>query len=450
MKLASLLHRSLALSTLVALALAGGCSKNGSADADASIDEGPPPVMELPDCEPAGGECTMPSDCCSNVCDEERGECRSGVSTCGDTGDACVEPGDCCSFHCGPDGQCREDACISDNQTCDETAGDFCCSGLCDDGTCTPLNTSCKTAGNSCDSGSECCSTLCLGGSCVLAASYCVQHGDACTTDGQCCSGLCTVAGGAVLGTCDQPPQAPANCSGVDGTVCSGCGECCSRLCAPFGTTGVFICQPASGCRVTGELCKQDSDCCGGEGSNTLGEGNVTCEKEGGAEIGRCRNPQSCNPQGNVCHFKDYECGNSTSSNNCCGDLNKKLDFCRLDGSGIPRCQLDADQCVMQGDICATAGDCCDGLPCVPDGDGVLRCSDQVCIPAGGACTSNGDCCPGNTCNIPPGESQGTCGDSGTECVEFGQICESDADCCNQVPCIESSDGLKRCLFIVN
>ena len=89
--------------------------------------------------------------------------------------------------------------------------------------------------------------------------------------------------------------------------LCDDCNGCCSRLCAPYGPTGVKVCQPAQGCRVNGDLCRQNEDCCGGGNSGLPGDGNVTCQKANASdEIGICRNPQSCNPEGNVCHFRNY------------------------------------------------------------------------------------------------------------------------------------------------
>jgi hypothetical protein len=29
----------------------------------------------------------------------------------------------------------------------------------------------------------------------------------------------------------------------------------------------VFVCQPASGCHVNGDMCREDTDCCGAAGA---------------------------------------------------------------------------------------------------------------------------------------------------------------------------------------
>jgi hypothetical protein len=270
-----------------------------------------------------------------------------------------------------------------------------------------------------------------------------------------CCSGDCQITSG-TLGTCAPPPTGATYCSdGVEGTVCSACNGCCSRLCAPFGPTGVYVCQPASGCRVNGDLCRKDSDCCGAAGTGLPGDGNVVCEIDPGKALGICRNPRSCNPQGNVCHFKDYACSVSSARNDCCAAVGNS-GVCQLDKLGVPRCNGLGDQCRASGDTCSSAMDCCNQLPCVPDSTGQLRCfvppptdgGVPSCVPSGGTCTINADCCTGTVCIRLTGSTQGTCGtttppppaDGGTPdappvCAAYGQSCTVDADCCNQVPC---------------
>lgn len=255
--------------------------------------------------------------------------------------------------------------------------------------------------------------------------------------------------------------------------MCTGCGDCCSRLCAPYGPTGVKICQPASGCRVVGELCVEDRDCCGGDPASDLpGAGNGSCDKEDGALVGRCRNVQSCSPQGNICHFKAYTCSISSAPNKCCDGVGNS-GVCQLDTLGVPRCNGLGTTCRVGGDECASADDCCDNAPCIRDPQGILRCSATgKCMESGGSCTINADCCPPSVCIRAQGSTKGTCGTpvtatgaggasgsggaSGTvpssnragspgttdigvggsfSCAEYGQICSTDSDCCNGVPC---------------
>jgi len=97
-----------------------------------------------------------------------------------------------------------------------------------------------------------------------MSAGFLVVHpgSDACSRDNDCCSGMCTLAGGAAIGTCAEPPSGPSHCGVVDGQLCAGCGECCSRLCAPYGRPeSSFANQPAAAREC--DLCRVDSDCCG-------------------------------------------------------------------------------------------------------------------------------------------------------------------------------------------
>lgn len=413
-------------------------------------------------CHAVGDACQGGPECCSGVCDPSAG-CVSSITTCATSGQACKAGTDCCSLSCVGD-TCSAQ-CTSDGQAC--TGNDSCCSGICGaDQTCTPLNDSCKTSGNECSGNGDCCSGLCDASKhCALGGSFCIQPGDVCARDGDCCTANCVIDAGHSVGACAAPPKGPAYCTKVDGMLCSGCGDCCSRLCAP-GPSGVSICQPASGCHVTGDLCLKDTDCCGGDATTGLpGAGNGSCHLDAGAKIGICTNPvnggkNACNPEGNVCHYladPGYACTSSSARSDCCGPDTPKWQMCHLDALGVPRCLGVGTTCHAAGDACASAADCCDRAPCVPDDQGALRCLAGACVPTGGSCTINGDCCPGGVCNRPPGSTVGSCattggggsgagGSSGTAgssgvggaplaCAEYGQICTQLGDCCNGVPC---------------
>lgn len=414
-------------------------------------------------CAAFGLPCQSGFDCCSGLCNSDSGVCVSVINHCQPEGASCSGATDCCNLSCSG-GKCGTVQCASDAADC--TSDGECCGQKCTGGVCSALNLACKTAGNSCSTGADCCSTLCKDGYCALGASYCVQNGDVCARASDCCSSVCTLAAGAAVGTCGAPLAVPANCDGVEGTVCNDCGSCCSRLCAPFGPTGVKICQPASGCRVVGELCLEDTDCCGGDATADLpGAGNGSCDKPAGSPVGRCRNAQSCSPQGNICHYKDYICDVSSAPNKCCDGVGNS-GVCQLDTLGVPRCNGLGTTCRAPGEQCALADDCCNDVPCVRDPTGVLRCStDGECVAKGGACTISGDCCPGSTCIRAAGSTSGTCGtlvtggaggasgsggSSGTStasggqtstttavtvCAEYGQQCSVTGDCCNGVPC---------------
>lgn len=418
-------------------------------------------VGPSPFCHPFGQPCASGQDCCSGLCDPASSTCAASINQCTPTGAACTSSTECCSLACTA-GHCSALACLADNQACSDSAA--CCSGTCTAGVCQPLNPSCRTAGNPCAANTECCSSLCQAGVCKLGASFCIQTGDLCSDSSTCCSGDCkTGANG--LGTCAAPPSGSTYCSdGVDGTVCSACNGCCSRLCAPYGPTGVKICQPPSGCRVNGDLCRKDSDCCGADGTGLPGAGNVTCEIDAGKTVGICRNPRSCNPQGNVCHYQNYTCSISSARNDCCGGVGNS-GVCQVDSLGVPRCNGLGTECRQGGQTCASNMDCCNHVPCVPDASGLLHCYGSPgaggdagvpsrCVPSGGACSITGDCCVGTVCLQPVGSTQGVCGipvspptgpttglDGGTPdasapgCAEYGQMCQTDSDCCNGVPC---------------
>jgi hypothetical protein len=434
-----------------------------------------PDALPSPICRAFGQECATGADCCSTLCDPITRTCVASINKCTETGGGCASSVECCTLSCTA-GRCSASACIADGNACADSAA--CCSGACTGGLCQPLSTTCRTAGNPCTQGSQCCSTLCQDGVCKLGASFCIQTGDVCGDGDMCCSGECRKGSGP-LGTCAPPPSGATNCAdGVDGTVCADCNGCCSRVCAPYAPSGVRVCQPASGCRVNGDLCRKDSDCCGAAGTGLPGEGNVTCEIEAGKALGICRNPRSCNPQGDVCHYKDYACSISSARNDCCGSPGN-TGTCQLDTLGVPRC-YGLDACRQAGETCSSAIDCCNQAPCVPDASGVLRCFvppvssidggvPSACVPPGGSCTINADCCVGSVCIELVGSTQGVCGtrppppgslpvDGGTGpvdgasavdgpaavCAEYGQACTTSADCCNAVTCWNS-----RCMDMI-
>ena len=424
-------------------------------------------------CGLVGESCAGNSACCSNSCDPTTNICISSTTTCKAAGDTCIVPTDCCNLTCTGGTCAQSSACIADNSACGAGTSGTCCSGTCGaSNTCTPLNTTCHTAGNPCMADRDlgvaggCCSGLCSGGTCQLAASYCTQVGDVCYRAADCCTGTCTIAAGASAGTC-ATLNSPVSCA-IDGTTCGsfGCGGCCSRLCAPFASSGVSICQPASGCHVFGDLCRRDSDCCGGEplASNLPGAQLVTCTIIPGTNgIGYCDHPKAsggggktCDPEGDVCHFLNYACSNSSDRADCCACISGK-DCCQLDSLGIPRCNAinpaDGGTCVASGGSCSFSGECCAGLPCVPDATGALKCGAGIvdggsCVPKGGNCTTTADCCAGVTCVVPPGALTGTCStiavppsDAGTPppvCAEIGQSCAVDA-CCTGLNCTNST-----------
>ncbi|HEY2514523.1 MAG TPA: hypothetical protein VGI39_26850 [Polyangiaceae bacterium] len=385
-------------------------------------------------CSANGVACTAGSDCCSSLC--LGGQCAASISACGAPGTTCAVSTDCCNGAC-VNGTCGATQCVSIGDTC-PTAGNACCTGTCTNGKCATITPSptCTTAGNTCKANADCCSGLCTNGTCDIASSFCVQTNDICYHDADCCTGVCASPNANAVsatnpGTCGAPPKSGGvNCTGVDGTLCNpadvGCsGGCCSALCAPFGPTGVAICQQAQGCHVEGDLCRVNGDCCGGESPDAgiLGGGLVVCSTSvNGGSIGVCMTPNGsngggsvCVPEGDVCHYNGpgYNCSVSAKRSDCCGDQNPKFLACQLDKLGVPRCLAygldDGGACREPGSTCATAADCCNGNPCVPNATGQLTCASSACIPSSGACTSSADCCAGITCVVPVGAQKGTC-----------------------------------------
>jgi hypothetical protein len=400
-----------------------------------------------------------------------------GGTACGYAGAACSTAADCCGLACIA-GVCSVAACLSDGASC--SSGGQCCSSICSaTGVCQALNPTCKTAGNACTANTECCNGVCdANHQCAPPGqvSYCNQAGDVCRADVECCTGVCKLATGAAVGTCATIDTACL----VDGTRCNGCGSCCSHFCGPFGAGGPDICQPASGCRVQGDLCHKDSDCCGGDPASKLpGAGLVKCEPDStyGSRIGTCGGPtasncpdgtstckNSCNPEGDVCHWLGTAvCEGATTSkrNDCCACISGK-ECCKLDRTGIPRCNA-LEACVPAGGNCAFSGDCCNNLPCVPDPvTGHLTCGSK-CVPTGGLCTTNADCCAGTLCAVPPGSLAGVCTvpttpptnvDGGVPnrdgsvpgldaappiCAYFGQACSVDLPCCGGTTCVNGA-----------
>jgi hypothetical protein len=234
---------------------------------------------------------------------------------------------------------------------------------------------------------------------------------------------------------------------------------------------------------MTGVACIDNQACCGG-GTNP--NGTVICEKLQSADTyGRCDNGQACNPVGNICGapfpLADGGTFKVNASQDCCDG---KKEVCKRDRAGIPRCfgggSTDCPTgytgvdpcCIAYGQVCQFSDQCCNGAPCVPDSQGILRCSQSSCVPLGSACSTGGGgapCCSGECigdefgtfCRIPtdagtdaslcksnnsPCQSaaeccSGTCSSNGTcqtptQCQPSGAVCTATADCCTGFSCV--------------
>jgi hypothetical protein len=251
-----------------------------------------------------------------------------------------------------------------------------------------------------------------------------------------------------------------------DGNPCSGASNCCTRLCVDPGS-GVKVCQPAGGCRMTGDYCDSTASCCNINDQVATSQ-QIQCDAEH-----TCDNGGACNPPGNIC-------GASTdvnASQNCCMPSSwtgSGKPACKQDSNGISRCYgappgstntscptgydaNDPNCCIAQGNVCQFRDQCCGGTPCVPDATGVLRCG-GTCIAQDGACTSNADCCsgtctggkcvapackaPGLACDPalnPTDCCSGSCDPDSKTCVRYcqqqSQACTVSADCCFGLSC---------------
>jgi hypothetical protein len=200
------------------------------------------------------------------------------------------------------------------------------------------------------------------------------------------------------------------------------------------------------------------------------GAGNIKCNIVAGTNppIGTCSNPTSCDPEGDVCGGTGG--GKVNAREDCCDCAPPKFNCCKPDGNGVYRCYGTpggnpgacpngytgtAPCCIAAGAQCTFSSECCGGTPCLPDGNGVLRCQaptpdgGPTCVNLNGVCTSSGDCCAGGACTLVIGQLTGTCtpvappppppppADAGVVCKGTGDTCASVADCCQGLMCLK-------------
>ncbi len=196
-----------------------------------------------------------------------------------------------------------------------------------------------------------------------------------------------------------------------------------------------------------------------------------------------CSNGQSCNPPGNICGGS----GATNASQNCCAG---KKAVCKQDSNDIwrcfgggstacpagydandPACCIPAGTATSPGGVCQFRDQCCNFAPCVPDAQGVLRCTTASCTPVDGACAGadDGSCCPGTvctfdgatgfTCKVPS-----SCGANGRGCVVASECCSNNCagdvcappcaatnaacttsgDCCAGLGCVDPAGRHQR------
>jgi len=367
--------------------------------------------------------CTVPTDCCSNNC--QNGHCEVPAGVCLFAHETCSVNGDCCSNQCdvNVDGvsRCSEpNQCKSIGAACSQAADccslDFesglcssagtctvvgascgnaaqCCNGNCVGTICTNPATACSTLGEACLGNSNCCSGVCDGGRCDFDR-FCRAEGDLCTSGSDCCNGVCNA------GHCDI--TAASSCL-TDNEPCTALRSCCGLLCS--GTLPT-TCTPIGGCAVFNEVCAQDQDCCTG-----------SCGTPDANGLRRCANVLTCVADGNVC-------SGSGASQNCCsgGKAN-----CQPTATGVSRCWPSVGgACASDGASCSFADQCC-GHSCRPDASSAtgFSCASS-CLAAGtGNCTYDADCCAGSVCQ------KGVCQAGGPLCASIGGLCTTTSDCCS-------------------
>lgn len=232
-----------------------------------------------------------------------------------------------------------------------------------------------------------------LGGACP---NDCNLVSNACDDANLCTNDVCNSDG-----TCSH---SPINCN--DGNSCTN-----------------DTCNPSVGCvsaATVGQSCNDNNACTGGDQCNASG----TCA--GTAVSGCCLSDADC--------FDNDKCTSDT-------------------------CNLTANTCSNSPKVCS-AVDACSTNTCAPD-DGTCQtapvscddhnaCTDDFCDTASGCghtqiagcCRSDADCSSGSTCNIPVGNSTGTCS---TQCVPLYT-----ADSLVLTDTLSSSGTWGECLSAVN
>lgn len=207
-----------------------------------------------------------------------------------------------------------------------------------------------------------------------------------------------------------------------------------------FGTGGSGEDGGAPECKSDGQLCDDNSDCCGGSLCNEFNrrctqlpkcipvakwepcETNLDC-CSGKCEQGDCKAIEGCKPIGELFSFA-WECCSGAYAKNAC---------------------LANGLCKAVGETCGESAwdkepKCCLGAICSPTTEGVWRCNPENCSTESNKCSVASDCCMSDAHCIKrktmPSISEhwpvyGTC----QACQGAGDACSVDFDCC-------SDDGL--------
>lgn len=450
----------------VCVPLGASCSGSGCCG-DAICDGGSGTCVTPTSCAQFDEACG--SGCCVGLtCDAGTSRCTLPDFACAATGASCTDGNDCCSLACDGTMHCAV-ACVQDGGQC--SSGSECCTGYCNASMqCAKVPNNgnvCASSGNACSVDGDCCSKNCVSGTCRTTGAVCAPVGDRCYGDTDCCSFSCNLSDpNADAGFCQTLAVGGTSSCSVAGEPCGSgsCAECCSRSCAPT-VAGATVCSNVSGCRVDGDICEDDDDCCGGPNSGYPSADSGSCVKNApGDPFGRCQINQG--PVGAVCSLVTPVCGGVSSAPSNCSDCfdNPKAECCHIDSGGTPRCMASSASCesgfdgspgccIAAGNACSNSTECCDGAPCLQDAGGTFRCGSS-CSMVDAPCANTGDCCSGLVCSVPAGELTGTCkmtpttsnpdGGTGGTCSGYAQDCSSDSDCCPGMGlrCFESGANL--------
>ncbi len=376
----------------------------------------------VPDkCRQEAQSCSNNNDCCSGICTGN--VCQPlppgpTASTCGITGEACTLPTECCSSNC-QGGRCwPASSCAADGDIC--WADHDCCTGLCatpaaagQPGRCDDAPGNCVQSGLPCAGPSNCCTRQCAdigyGTTVCKIPSGCVMTGEYCDSTFACCGGV---------------NEANPLLQNQYGVYCDTPGKHPEPPWFDSNNGGDYLCSRGQSCNPTGNICGDiaSQNCCDGK--------KEVCQFDSNG-IKRCRGNPDC-------------CENGSGGSSTCGTPEENA--CCLSGyTGAPGC------CIAAKQICQYSDQCCDGLPCVADAQGIFHCEPNSCTPRNATCDPSApnccgtlscqniegfgyictdlvlactlvesqsctptapapDCCvPGTVCNVPTGQSTGTC-----------------------------------------
>jgi hypothetical protein len=391
-----------------------------------------------------GVECTTNDECTGDdeICVDD--QCVVDAPACSEDGDCssteiCTEAGECLDG-CRDADDCSGDlVCLDDNSCGCETEAECASGEVCQSGACESVASQCQAAGDSCDSESA-----------VPAGDgfTCLNDGDSaqCYTlceevpegePSQCTSGsFCNVGTGSTTGYCYT-----SECSSIgDDAGCDD--EVAARpdqypegaaTCVAF-RNNTFVCQAsgtismgdACGTGVTGSceqglVCGFDATCVSYCTDDTACEDEETCIGEDTGEFTRQSGWGICG-DGCESYGADGQCGQDMG----CFPLTPEDGICQDTGANTAYTACDVPDL-----FCDQTSDC------PTSGDYSCNSARGVCEQS---CTATSECTDSEICEVPDGETDGTCTippqcEEGSRCVNLGDsngrcmpVCDPTAD----------------------